>query len=455
MPHIEASKFEGGAAWVTFDDHRRGNNAPYLFQTADYGRTWTSLVTADIEPFNFVHVIEQDPVSANLLFLGTEHGLYVTLDGGRKWHLWRHGFPRVPTLALIVHPRDPDLVIATHGRAAYVLDDVRPLRALAAEPAIAQKALHVFEMPPATRHEVAQVDGIRFLADAMFIGENRPYGALVTYYVGGGRREMAADGGSDTAKVTIEVLDEAGAIIRRFQGPAKPGINRAAWDLRRDGFRRPRGQQEATPSAFLPAGPPVLAGRYTVRVKHQSQEATGHVEVRDDPRFTVPVTAQREKLDFIMTVGQRQEVAAEAVDRVRDARRAVDRAVEQVQANRGAADSSAKALESAANDLKKALTAAEELFTGPQEVQGIVRAPDAVLPQLGQVYGPLSSSRDAPTEAQRRYLRLAEEDLQRALERTNQVFAQDVAPFRERVQAANVDFFPAQEPLTAEWRQRK
>lgn len=453
VPHIEASKFEGGTAFVTFDDHRRGNNAPYLFKTTDYGRTWASLVTADIEGFNFVHVIEQDPVNANLLFLGTEHGLYATLDGGRKWHLWRHGFPRAPTLALIVHPRDHDLVIATHGRAAYMLDDVRPLRALAADPAIAQRPLHLFDVPPALRHQEAQVDGIRFVADAMFIGENRPYGALLTYIVGEGRREMASDGESDTAKVTIEVLDESGTVIRRFQGPAKPGINRAAWDLRRDGFRRPRGQQEQTPATFLPPGPPVLAGRYTVRVKQGGQEASGPVEVRDDPRFNVPVAVQREKLEFIMTIGRRQEVAAEAVDRIRDARRAVDRAVEQARAGPGGSDSAAaKALQQAGDSLKKRLSETEELFTGPQEVQGIVRAPDAVLPQLGNVYGAASSSREAPTDAERLYLRVAEEDLGRAIEGVNQVFGRDVARFRERVSALNVTFFPATEPLSLEAR---
>ena len=121
VPHIEASKFEGGTAFVTFDDHRRGDNTPYVFKTMDYGTSWTSLVTAYIEPFNFVHVIEQDPVEANLLFLGTEHGMYVSLNGGKKWHLWRHGLPRAPTRALVVHPRDHDLVIATHGRSVYIV----------------------------------------------------------------------------------------------------------------------------------------------------------------------------------------------------------------------------------------------------------------------------------------------------------------------------------------------
>ena len=452
VPHIEASKFEGGTAFVTFDDHRRGDNTPYVFKTMDYGTTWTSLVTADIEPFNFVHVIEQDPVEANLLFLGTEYGMYVSLNGGQKWYLWRHGLPRVPTRALVVHPRDHDLVIATHGRSVYILDDVGPLRALARDPALATRSLHLFDVPVAIRYQVAQPDGMQATGNGMFIGENRPYGALVTYSI------PAESAVSDTGKVTIEVLDEAGATIRTFEAPAKPGVNRTAWNLRHDTFRQPRSSSIIGPRpAHLP-GPQVLPGRYTARVTFEDQEASAAVEVREDPRFQVPMAVQRERLEFIMTVGQRLEVVAEAVDRLRDARRDVDRAVEQVEANRGATDSTAQALASAGSDLKKVLTSAEELFTGPHEVQGLVSWPGEVLPQLdyliGGIHGTLSSPREAPTEAERLYLQAAEEDLSQALELTNRIFAEEVARFREQVAAGlSVELFPAKEPLSVDWRQ--
>ena len=270
VSHIEASRFESGTAFVTFDDHRRGDNTPYVFKTMDYGTTWRSLVTADIEPFNFVHVIEQDPVEANLLFLGTEHGMFVSLNGGQKWHLWRHGLPRAPTRALVVHPRDHDLVIATHGRSAYILDDVGPLRALARDPALANRPLHVFDPPAAIRYHPWLRWMGRGSADAMFIGENRPYGALVTYSIS---TESAV---SNTANAIIEVLDEAGATIRTFEAPAKPGINRTAWDLRHDGFRRPLVQEEGATEPSFVRGPEVLPGRYTVRVTFEgSKRARG------------------------------------------------------------------------------------------------------------------------------------------------------------------------------------
>ncbi|MBI4513898.1 MAG: hypothetical protein HY702_07285, partial [Gemmatimonadetes bacterium] len=214
VPHIEPSKFDAATAFVAFDDHRRGNWTTYVFKTADSGRTWTSLATSNL--WGFLHVIEQDPVQPNLLYLGTEFGLWVSLDGGKRWMKWTHGVPTVPVTGLLVHPRDHDLVIGTHGRAAYILDDIGALRALAAEPAIVQKPLHLFEILPAQQYRVKQVDGMRSPGDGIFRGENRPYGALLTYVV---------NPGSDTGKVAIEILDGEGNVIRKMDGPAKRGVN--------------------------------------------------------------------------------------------------------------------------------------------------------------------------------------------------------------------------------------
>ena len=165
--------------------------------------------------------------------------------------------------------------------------------------------------------------------------------------------------------------------------------------LRRDPIRLPPAEVTSAPS--LHPGPQVLAGRYTVRIELAGEEVCAAVEVREDPRFDVPIAAQREKLDFLITVGQRVEVATETVNRLRYAKRAVDRVVEQVQANRGASDNTAKELASAGGDLKEALTDVEVLFTGdtmnfyldggPQRIQGMESWPDDVLPQLLDLTG--------------------------------------------------------------------
>jgi photosystem II stability/assembly factor-like uncharacterized protein len=432
VPHIEPSRFDAGTAFVVFDDHRRGNFQPYVFTTTDYGRTWTSLVTPALT--TFLHVIEQDPVEPTLLFLGSEFGMYVSTDGGASWQLWTAGVPRVPVQALVVHPREHDLVIGTHGRAAYVLDDIRPLRALARERALAAAGLHLFEVPAAIQYVVRQVDGYRFLGDGMFVGQNRPYGALLTWTV----RQ-----GNDTAKVTIEILDSAGAVVRTFQGPARSGMNRTAWNLKRDAFRRPKGERSEL-EEFRPSGADVLPGRYTVRLVRGADTATRPVEVAPDPRLPVSTGDRVAKHEAVMEIGRRLDTASEAADRLRAAIKALDALAEQLTDR---PDSGAKALKPGADSLRQVLRRTRAALTGPEDVQGIIRTEDAAIPALsGPLYRMLSSW-DRPTEAQLREVRHAEAAYRTAIEATNRVFADDVAAFRRRLAAADFQPLPELEPL--------
>ena len=181
VPHICPSKFDPAVAYVVFDDHRRSNWKPYVFQVSQYGQRWQSLATVNLE--GYCLTIEQDPVKQDLLYLGTEFGLYVSVDGGREWMRWKHGVPTVSVMDLLVHPREHDLVIATHGRAAYILDDIRPLRTLT--PEIMAKPLHLFDIPPAQQYVVKQTGGSRFPGAGEFRGDNRPYGALITWCMSG------------------------------------------------------------------------------------------------------------------------------------------------------------------------------------------------------------------------------------------------------------------------------
>ncbi|MEJ2237077.1 MAG: hypothetical protein P8X82_02160, partial [Gemmatimonadales bacterium] len=260
VPHIEPSKFDGGTAFVAFDDHRRSNQMPYIYKTTDYGRSWESLVTDDIE--GFIHVVEQDPVYPDLLYLGTEFGMYISFDGGDSWNLWTHGVPRVPVRALIVHPRDHDLVIGTHGRAAYILDDVTPLRALAANPALAQQPIHLFDIPPAILYQTKQVDGMRFIGDTKFTGENKAEGARLSFFV---------NTEEDSVRVAFEVT-QGDEVVRRFRTWAKQGMNRTEWNLLADGLPRPGASEEQR--EFPPTGWWVLEGTYTVTAKLGDEESS-------------------------------------------------------------------------------------------------------------------------------------------------------------------------------------
>ncbi|HWP82492.1 MAG TPA: hypothetical protein VNN76_07545 [Bacteroidota bacterium] len=477
VPHIEASKHDAGTAYVVFDDHRRSNWATYVYKTTDYGRSWTSLTRNDPtagskrkEMWGYALVLEEDPVNKNLLYLGTEFGLWVSFNGGVNWMKWTHGVPTASAMALIVHPRDHDLVIGTHGRAAYVLDDVRPLRTVTKE--ALDKPLHMFEIPSTYQHYVRAMDGYHFPADAMFKGENRPYGALITYSLNIPKDSLKYTPGEeedgepapppsgqertvrkDSFAVRIEVLDESGKVIRKFTGPAERGLNRAAWNLRTDGPRMPR-LTPPTPEQqfFTPQGPEVLPGKYTIKIKAHQQEATQVVEVKPDPRINIPIADRQRKFALQQTVAQRIEVAAEAVERIVRTRRAINAVLDQMRERN---DDTAKGIRKAANDLRKKLTDVADVFLEePNRVQGLTRASHTVAAKLSFVARSLGSSWDPPTSTQMTYMREAEQALSEALKTWNKVFAEDVAAFRKQVEEARLASVPLFEPLDMEWKKK-
>ncbi len=432
VPHIEPSKFDGGIAFVVFDDHRRSNQTPYIYKTTDYGRSWESLVTNEIE--GFIHVVEQDPVYPELLYLGTEFGMYISFDGGDSWNLWTHGVPRVPVRALIVHPRDHDLVIGTHGRAAYILDDVGPLRALAANPALAQQPIHLFDIPPAILYQTKQVDGMRFIGDTKFTGENKAEGARLSFFV---------NTEEDSVRVAFEVT-QGGEIVRRFRTWAKQGMNRTEWNLLADGLP-PAGASDER-REFPPTGWWVLEGTYTVAAKLDDNETSATVDVTFDPRYDIPQAEQRQKLEVLARVSQRQAVASEAMDRMNKAKESIDAVLELLDDD----DSTHVALKEGGGSLKGAIDEVREEFSGPENLQGFVQTPNTVFSKLGDAIGGLASYWGAATPSQMTHLQHAETRLQEALEQVNQVLA-DYAEFKRQADALNLAPVKDLEPLSIDW----
>jgi photosystem II stability/assembly factor-like uncharacterized protein len=486
VPHIEASKFDAAGAFVTFDDHRRSNWKTYLFKTDDFGKSWKSLTKNDPTAgsksmWGYALTLEQDPAKKDLLYFGTEFGLWISFDGGSNWMKWTHGFPTVSTMGLIVHPRDNDLVIGTHGRSAYILDDIRPFRTVTKE--LLAKPLYVFDIPAAYDYRVKQMDGYHFPGDAMFRGENRPFGALITYIVNPppevkdttteentdetmrmeettrmGGFGQGGPGGRPNARirngVRIEVLDSTGTVIRRFEGPKEKGINRVSWNLRRDGPRRPQlAPTQREEGGFTPMGPEVLPGKYTVRLRLGRQQAEQTVEVLPDPRVTVSTEGRQQKYETIMKVGSRLEVAAEAVDRIQKTRKAIDAVLSQLGTRR---DEVAGELKKASEDLKKVLKkVADKFIDDPTTVQGLTRNQNTVSAKLGSVIRSLGSSWDAPTPTQMTYMRQAETTLEDALKDFNKAFSEDVASYKAKVEQAKLSLFPEDGPLDLNWKPKR
>ncbi len=431
VPHIEPSKFDGATAFVVFDDHRRSNQTPYIYKTTNYGGSWESLVTDEIE--GFIHVVEQDPVNPNLLYLGTEFGMYISFNGGENWHLWTHGVPRAPVRALIVHPRDHDLVIGTHGRAAYILDDVRPLRALADNPALAEETIHLFDIPPTILYQTKQVDGMRFVGDTKFSGENKAEGARLSFFV---------NTEEDTVRVAFEVT-QGSEVVRRFRTWAKPGMNRTEWNLFSDGL--PPADTTEEEREFPPSGWWVLEGTYTVTAKLDDNESSATVDVTFDPRYDIPIADQRRKLEVLEEVSQLQAVASEAMHRTNEAKESIDAVLELLDED----DSTHTAFRELGDSVKTMLDEVREEFRGPQDVQGFMNTPNTVFSKLGEAFA-LSSYWGAPTPSQMMYLRHGEARLQEALVQVNDALNAYVE-FQRQAAAMNLNVMKDVETLSIDW----
>jgi photosystem II stability/assembly factor-like uncharacterized protein len=279
---VEASRFDAATAYAAFDRHTFGDMAPHVYKTTDYGSTWTPVVSAGSGVRGYAHVIKEDTVSPNLLFLGTEFGLWVSLDGGKQWAQYKGGnFPiGVAVRDIVVHPRESDLVLATHGRGIWIVDDISPLRQLTPE-VIAQEAVFVQGRPTQQR---LSTNGGWAEGNATFVGANSPDGALITYY----QKKRNIFG-----KMKIEIFDESGKLLDTVSANSRRGISRVLWPMQ---LKAPRVPPAATAAFEASSGPRVLPGTYTVKMTRGKETYTTRLTIGIDPRARYSL--EDRKLDF-------------------------------------------------------------------------------------------------------------------------------------------------------------
>jgi hypothetical protein len=274
---VTASRYSDGEAYVALDGHRSNDFNVYLFRASEYGETWQRISNGIPESAGTVHVIREHHRNRNLLFAGLEFGAYVTFDHGANWHALKGNFPPVPVDDIAIHPRDNDLILATHGRSFWILDDINPLEHL--DDKVAALDLHVFDIRPATAWRMYGGRGVT--GHQRFIGANPLYGAMIQYYL------KAAI--SEKEKVKITVLDKSGKTVRELDGPKEAGLNRVNWDLRYAAPAEPTEEQRnAMTQGFFfggARGPMVEPGEYAIKIAAGKTEATQTAKVEEDPRI--------------------------------------------------------------------------------------------------------------------------------------------------------------------------
>ena len=443
---IEASPFDAGTAYLVVDNHRMDDPRPHLWKTADYGASWTSLA-AGLPDDVYLHSVREDPKKQGQLYLGTERGVTYSPDDGASWTALTLNLPTVAVHDLVV--KDDDLVVGTHGRSIWILDDLTPLREWSDE--IETRPSHLFNVRPATRW--SRHSGIS--AHLKGPGQNPPAGALVHYWL---------DEDTD-AEITLEVLDGDGVVVRRLTSkkpereapkdapdaewtskPAKPlpaeaGIQQAVWDLRYEGAARIEGAKVDFGDPY--SGPLVLPGTYTVRLTVGGETHTTPVEVRPDPRVEVPRADQEAQLAFALAL---RDDLTQIADIVRDLRATRDHLSARAKLLEG--NDAAKELVTDAGALVGKLDALESRFHNPEaRVNYDILAGRSGGVKLHSRLSPLYSwahdGDGAPTAPVREIYGQVEKELGELAAEWTAILETDLQALNAKARSLDLDFVPA------------
>jgi len=406
VPQIVASTSAGGEAFAVVNNYRQNDYAPYLFHTTDYGRKWTRIVESSDVPA-YVLSFAIDPEESRLQFLGTENGLYVTIDRGENWTKWTSGYPTVPTMDMAIHPREHDLVIGTFGRSAYVIDDIRPLRALAREyETINSSKLYATEPPVAYLADTKNAPGYYFTGDAYFEGENRSKGARLSYFV-----QVDDEPEKDKKDtVTIFVSDPDNKLVRTLKSVPENGLNRTVWRLDRLGVRLNFSKdRERTGNRESGRGDYVLPGDYQVKLAFRGDTVATTVRVKSDPRRPYDLAgmkAKQEKTDLLI---EKLEELNEALGEIRKCHESY-KLVKKL-----AGDEVSDEFKEFSKSVKSELDRISNLVFRNESVQGIYYPSDALSVRLRGTYSITGATSPlTPNQLQKydQYITLADETLE-------------------------------------------
>jgi photosystem II stability/assembly factor-like uncharacterized protein len=487
VPQVQASAYSAGEVFVVVNNYRQFDFKPYLFRSKDYGQTWESLVSgAQVGDNNYTLAVVQDSIEPKLIFLGTENGLWVSLDEGKTYTRWTSGYPAgVPTMDLIVHPREHDLVIGTFGRAIYVLDDIRPLREMVKEGTqVLNKTVHVFDAPDAYQVVTQDPVGILFPGNAMFQGENRPTGAVISFVINKPEesktsKAMKEESKTDAKKgeekkkdakaepkkeepkkeetkddkkpkydsLTLEVFDLKGDKIRTIKqkAPEDNGLNRTTWELNEKGVRQ-ASREKAKAGAPEPRGTQVLPGTYKLRMTFGDKKDSAMINVKSDPRYPNSETVIQARYAMIKDLQKMTALGSQAMDRLRESKEIAEEYEKKIK------DSKRTDLKEATDKIKivkDSISAIMDYIVGKEDKrQGILRQPAPTpISYIGTAQFFINSSKDPISATDQRVFSQAEEQIAKVMERVNKFYEKTWPDYRNAMEKVMISPFKNYEPL--------
>jgi photosystem II stability/assembly factor-like uncharacterized protein len=406
---VQASHYDEGTAYVTFDRHMYGDMKPYLFKTSDYGKTWAPLPVQQAGVRGYAHVIKEDTVNANLLFLGTEFGLWVSIDRGQSWAQYKgSNFPAVAVRDIVVHPRTSDLVLATHGRGIWIIDDISPLRALT--PELMRKDAAFLPIAPAPQW--METNGGWPQGDAAFTGPSRPSEAGIPYYQR--TRHIFGD-------LKIEIFDMQGKLVDTVTPSKHRGVNRAAWSMH---LKAPHVPPAAGALFGAAVGPRVLPGVYTVKMTRGDKVYTSKIEVVLDPRAKYGLEDRKAQFELVTRISamlNHMSWAVDAIIGVRDGARM-----------RAAKLPAADPLRQRLAQISDKVDAVRSKIVATKE-GGMITGEERLREFLGGLYGDVNGYDGRPTDAQVERANALGKELEDVIREFRAIADQQLAPVNRQL----------------------
>lgn len=368
--HIEASAINEGTAYAVFDGHTMNDYTPYAFKTTDFGKTWVSIITKDVE--GFARSIQEDYVNPDLLFLGTEKGLYITIDGGKNWSAFTNKMPKVAVLYLELHRKTNDLIMGTHGRGIIILDDISLLRQI--NPAVLEKDVHFFDVKPGIMEEKSSFGGTA--TEMEFVGANPNTSAQVVYYLK--KRHTLG-------KMDIEIQDEKGNKIVTLPAGKQKGVNVVSWGFNGKAPKIAAGKT-LNYSGFTPLRVP--AGKYKAVMTKGKETYTHSFEVVNDPKSKITSEARKRQQEYSKKLFDMNEQLAYTVYQLDEMVAISDKLV---------AD---KAFSKAAPKLKSDFEALKKTLVVTTGDNYVGAAEPELREKMGELYAAIAGGFNEPTNAQ-------------------------------------------------------
>ena len=449
IAQIKASNKNPGTAYLVANDYRRFNYTPYAYKTTNFGKSWERIVD-EKDVFGYALSIVEDIETENLLFLGTDDGLYISIDKGKKWTKWTEGFPTVSVKDLIIHPREHDLVIGTFGRAAWVLDDIRPLRAIAKNQSLLQKSIHLFKPPTAYQAAYQQPTGSRFGGDAMFNGENRKGGAQFSYYLnvkeqdGSEKNEDEATETEDSTVVKWDSIQlqlfDGDRLIRTLKqkAPEENGVHQWRWNMDEKGVKWP--SKKLNTSTREPSGVQVLPGTYRAVISYGDQNSETTIEVQSDPRIPYDKNSTLEVYKTLKDFEELQEITANAVKQLVDSKTIANEFSAKLKKNNKTLNKDA--IENCKAITKKIDTILALYFGKNDKRQGITSDPEiSVTDRMGLAAYYSRTRQNGITATERKLIAHANTAVEETLKTTNSFFEDEWSKFKTEMERNDVSPF--------------